>query len=302
MEKQWGDEQVLVTRYGIVLRAFVVALVVLSVSGCGGDDSPTSPAVDLKKNRERWVLPLDEFHGLNYSISDYAEALLIEECMERDGFAYPTGEAKRMDSPPSPTENDVYRSLFDVEIAQQFGYGGPPVEPRTASLTPQELAALESPAGQDAFDRCVEEARKELPLPPDRGLVESLTSASYNAAIEKPEVRKAAEKWRDCMASAGISDLPATPEEMPTDSLRTLWGESVQGEDPTYRPPSPNEIDVAVQDANCQESSGFAQALYDTEWEIQVEMLADNEDGLMRLKAANERHADLVEQVLTARG
>lgn len=283
--------------------AWVVAAVAVSVLGaCGGDAQEPRVAVDLAKNRERWVLPLDEFHGLNYAISDYAEALLIEECMLEAGFAYPVGEPKRMDSPPEPTLNDAYRQLFDEELAAEFGYGGPPVEPVIASLTPEERAALESDEGQAAFDRCVNEAREELPLPPDRDLVESLASAAYSSAEANEEVLDAASKWRECMASTGISDLPVTPQQMPTESLRAAWGKPPGGEDQAYQPPTTEEIEVAVQDARCQETSGFAQAFYDAEWDAQMEMLADNEDALMRLKAANDAHAELVEEILTSRG
>lgn len=260
--------------------------------------------LDQAKNRARWALPLDEFFGLNYAISDYAEALLIEECMLGEGFAYPVGEPKRMDSPPEPTQTDTYRRLFDEEIAAEFGYGGPPVEPRIASLTPEERAAIESDEGQAALDGCVDQAREELPLPPDRGLVESLANAGYNSAIAKKEVVDAAERWRECMASTGISDLPATPEEMPTESLRATWGENTapRTEEAAYQPPSIAEIEIALQDARCQETSGFAEALYDAEWDAQVEMLADNEDSLVRLKAANDAHAELVEKILTSHG
>lgn len=284
--------------------ASVVPIVAICfIASCGGSgDTESQVEIDLEKNRDRWALPLDEFHGLNYSISDYAEALLIEECMLDEGFAYPVGEPKRLDSPPEPTLNDAYRRLFDEEIAAEFGYGGPPVEPVIASLTPEERAAIESEEGQAAFDRCVNQARDELPLPPDRDLVESLASAAYSSAIASEEVLDAAKEWRECMASTGISDLPANPEEMPTESLRAAWGKPPGGEDQAYQPPTTAEIEVAVQDARCQETSGFAQTFYDAEWDAQMEMLTDNEDALMRLKAANDAHAELVEEILTSHG
>lgn len=278
-----------------------MAVCVAGACGGSGGDEP-QVALGLDKNRARWALPLDEFHGLNYAISDYAESLLIEECMLEAGFAYPVGEPKRMDSPPEPTLNDAYRRLFDEELAAEYGYGGPPVEPVIASLTPEERAAIESDEGQAAFDRCVNEARDELPLPPERDLVESLASAAYSSAMASEEVVDAAKEWRECMAATGISDLPATPEEMPTESLRAAWGKPPGGEDQAYQPPTPAEIEVAVEDARCQERSGFAQAFYEAEWEAQEKMLADNEDALARLKAANDAHAEMVEEILTSRG
>lgn len=284
------------------LRLIMPIAVMLFLASCGdGADSSVGDG-SAHKNRKRWVLPLDDYFGLNYAVSDYAEALLIKQCMTGRGFAYPTGRPQQMDPPPSPTENDTYRGLFDPQIAAQYGYGGPEVAAPESSLTEQERVALASEEGQSAFQECIDKARQELPLPPDRGLVESLSVAAYNSAAETAEVRKAAQRWKQCMAPAGISDLPDDPIQMPTESLRAQWGESSQGEDPTYRPPTAEEITVAVMDAECRESSGFSETLYNSEWRIQMNLLADNEDALQRLKAANDEHAGLVEAVLTTQG
>jgi hypothetical protein len=298
-----GSDKVWTNVRRLTFRCTAVAIAIACFPACSDSQTtpPSSVATDAHKNRDRWALPLDEYYGLNYSISDYAEALLIQECMEREGFAYPTGEPQRMDSPPAPTENDVYRSLFDAEIAAQYGYGGPYEEPHAASLTAAERSAIESDEGQAAFDLCVNEARKQLPPPPDRDLVISLSGAAYNSAVESDDVRKAAARWRACMDTLGISDLPATPDGMPTDSLRSQWGESIGGEE-GFRPPSADEIKTAVHDAECRESSGFSESLYEAEWDVQEEMLAKNEDALVRLKAANDEHAGLVEDVLTSHG
>ena len=293
----------LISTDGLRSRLLTVAACLALLSGCSGDERTAAGGVEVpQKNRRLWVLPLDEYFGLSFAISDYAESLLVQECMAKKGFDYPTGEPKRIDSAPLPTQSRAYRSLFTPAIAAQFGYGGPRTDPPQASLTAEERAAIASDEGQAALGRCFDRARQTLPQPPDRGLVESLSVAAFNSAVETREVREAAERWKECMAPEGISDLPDDPMEMPTDSMRATWGTGMTGEDTAYRPPSAGEIRVAVRDAECRESSGFAETLYEVEWRVQMELLRDNEDALARLKAANDKHAALVETVLTSRG
>lgn len=278
-----------------LLAATVFTACADSASG-GGDDA----GAGLVQNESRWSLPLDEYFGLDFAVSDYAERLLVRDCMEPKGFTYPVGAAQRVDAPPHPTRSASYRKLFNEEIAATYGYGGPAVAQPTASLDPEEMGALESDAGQGAFRECLEKTREELPLPPDRGLAESLAVAGYNAAINREEVVDAAERWRKCMEPLGITDLPDTPEGMPSQSLRAEWGEAP--DDPQGRELTVDEVRIATHDATCRSSSRFSELLYQAEWNIQLEMLTDNEAALERLASANEEHAGLVEVVITDHG
>jgi hypothetical protein len=45
-----------------------------------------------------------------------------------------------------------------------------------------------------------------------------------------------------------------------------------------------SEVRVASADATCRDSSGYAAALYQSEWELQAQAVADNADQLERYR------------------
>ncbi|MGH9245962.1 MAG: hypothetical protein ACRD29_16925 [Acidimicrobiales bacterium] len=136
-------------------------------------------------------------------------------------------------------------------------------------------------------------------------LVDTLEAAAYEMALQDEAYQDAAQRWRDCMQPLGIPDLPTTPEEgMPTPFLREEFGDDVSEPDvlEPWSPPSVEEIEIAVEDAKCRESSGVRREFYDAEVEAQLEAVAENEDALERVRAAVEEDRRRVEEILSEYG
>jgi hypothetical protein len=158
------------------------------------------------------------------------------------------------------------------------------------------------PAEQgEQFFACLDEARKELPTEAMRidNALSGLGVRSGIDATRDPAVVAAAERWVACMQPLGFTDLPSSPygEDggMPTVSMAASFGEIYDGKTNEQTPEQEaEEIRLATFDAECRESSGYAQALYDAEWERQTTVVAENEDALatfLEEKAAYEKQA-----------
>jgi hypothetical protein len=256
-------------------------LVTAAVSACGGDTNASSP-IPFEKNQRQWVLPLDQFGPVDLAASQYAQDLLVSRCMERSGYDWPVAPY-RPNEPPTATWNAVGRRLFDVEIAQSYGYRLAPARDQAAVKLAAELNARELAEPEEhARDHCFEELRRHLPAF-ETDLISSFGGAAYDAALANEGLLAAEKKWRACMRPLGISDLPRMPLEMPSPSVakRFAVGRNLNA------PPAPEEVRLASADARCRESSGFATRLYDLEVDNQLDLIADNEDALERVRAAN---------------
>jgi hypothetical protein len=191
------------------------------------------------------------------------------------------------------TVNAAGRQLFNLRIAQQYGYAGP-AQNRPPQTAPEVLSRLDQAEGQAASVECADRTAKVIPPAPSEELLTSLELAAYSSAKESEDVQRAARRWRECMAPLGIADLPRGPENMPSDSQRERF-EATRKADGTA---GIEEIEMAVEDAKCRGSSGWSTAMYQEEWERQLALLDENEDALERLRAANAKHAAVLETVL----
>ncbi|WP_264032448.1 hypothetical protein [Cellulosimicrobium sp. SH8] len=254
--------------------------------------------VEGEKNRMRWALPLDTY-WVDQALGSAAEAVLVEECMRDNGFDY---RRPMVDvSVRSETKLAGQQHLFNVETAAQWGYSGAP-DPNAAIIRAASEAAMSWPAEQDEqYWSCLDEARKELPTEAMR-IDNTLSGMGMSTGIDAtrdPAVVAAAEKWVACMQPLGFTDLPSSPHGedggMPTMSMSASFGEIYDGKTNEQTPEQEaEEIRLATFDAECRESSGYAQALYDAEWERQATVVAENEDALATLledKAAYEKQA-----------
>ncbi|MFF2267795.1 hypothetical protein ACFVTZ_05995 [Cellulosimicrobium cellulans] len=281
------------------LRGVVAATLVCGiVAGCSAEaaDQPRAEAAGAK-DRARWVMPLDP-----YRVDEnlfHAEQVLIERCMQGKGFDY--------HRPPvdvtatSETVTVGGRNLFDVEIAREWGYSGAP-SPHAEILQAAEEASFSwPPEKNEQYSACMDEARQEFP---QEGVLVNNTLAGFslspwNGAVMDPAVVAAAEKWAECMRPLGFSDLPASPNELdggtPTPMMAAAYGEVADGRVSERSPEQKaEEIRLATFDAECRESSGYAQALYDAEWERQARVLEENKEAMMTLleeKTAYEQRA-----------
>jgi len=269
-------------------------LVLTALTGCSTSAAPILQDVP-EKNPAQWVMPMDQYVPADTVASDYAENLLVQPCMEAAGYAWSV-PYRDITADSGPSWNAVQRKLFNVDLAKEVGY-------HAARSSDSSLAAWVdfsqqevSPAMDVVLTDCIYAAREELPrLQSDADIAVSLGNAAYDAAMQEGSVKDAASKWAACMQPAGVSDLPASPSEMPSSSLRAQF----DLDDPKSMA-SPEEIALATRDADCQESSGWLDSAYDEEWDKQLSMLEDNADTLERVKATIEANRVSVYEVISS--
>ena len=281
-------------------RVLASIAVLAAAAGCSAADPGTSvePSIATDKNRMAWAMPLDAY--MVDQQLDYAVDILVEPCMQDHGFAYqrPAVDVTRR----SETVTVSGRNLFNVDVARQWGYSGAP-DPNYEVLRAASADALGwSREQQDQYDACLGEARAVFPAQSINNYVAGLSLSSWSGANREPEVLDAAARWVACMRPLGFTDLPESPNSesggTPTPSMSEAYGEVADGVSNVQTAEQrAEEIRIATFDAECQESSGYAQALYDAEWVRQVGIMRDNQAALTALldeKAEYEQDADAI--------
>lgn len=270
-----------------------MAIAGLSVSLLTACSTGASHEVELPaENQARWTLPLDQYQRSIVDTTFEAQQILVQDCMRKRGYKW----GVFVDSPdvrPGPSWNDVRRKLFDVELAEQFGYGTSRELARTDAEEARWRAidTANSEVGRAAgatVDACFAESGRTLGTDgrtDPYSLAEQLAGNAYDDAVMAKEVLAAERKWRACMGPVGVADLPESPLMMPSGSISALR--------PSDDAPSPigrqtavptRERDVAVADARCRDSTGYSVALYEAEWHAQVDALRRRADDLRRYR------------------
>lgn len=288
------------------LIAAVVGLgVLVGATGCSGSNqhAPELP----QKNRAEWVMPLDDYIPQFWHMADYAENLAITPCMNDAGYEWKV-PWQDQNGGHRVSMNATMRKLFNLKQARDWGYHeGTRNDPSyPAWLEFLRATNALSQAGGDKIMSCTDAVRKTvLPdLPGSTQLASSLEQAAFEAGLQDPGVVKAAAAWRKCMLPQGVSDLPADPNNMPSPSLRKKFGldqivtdDSVWINGPTV---TPEEIALAVADATCRESSGWAAKLYDAEWNRNVTTITENADTLAGIRRQIDEYRKKVFAVIAA--
>ncbi|ROQ38520.1 hypothetical protein EDF46_2158 [Frondihabitans sp. PhB188] len=264
------------------VAAIVIATGVLNgcASGSGGR-SLEHP----EKNQARYLMPTDAYADSESDNTMYAENVFISKCFAEKGLEYPV-EHRTLREDGNASWNTVTRLLFDESTARQFGYHQ---QVGTGGMTPEEIRrGFEgpelTPEGERLFSKCLGDAREELGTEQQiEQYATELAVDAYDATLVDPEVKAATARWRECMKPLGISGLDASPSGPPSDELNARFG--LSGDILPTEDASAEEIRIAVFDARCQESSGYAKTIYDTEWAFQQELVEKNADKLLRVKA-----------------
>ncbi|WP_345761950.1 hypothetical protein [Diaminobutyricibacter sp. McL0608] len=262
--------------------------IVLALTGCAGGTGENHRKVPLpEKNLEGWVMPLDQFFETDRQslAGDYAENLLMKPCMNDAGFEWEP-PWRDLQAKGSPSVKEIGISIFNLSLAEQFGYGfGPSQDWTTIDQRAWVARAKElwTPAWQEPWEKCLKAARKVLPLSRNTQTANVLYSDAGEAARQRGDVKAAAAAWRKCMQPAGVPDLPEWPYGMPSQSISDKYDIDVA----QRHDPSEEEIALAVMDANCRDSSGYSKTAYDAEWEEQVKLLNEHADELVADKAAS---------------
>ena len=278
---------------------------VAALAGCTSTDGDLTDSVSESPPNEAmatYQLPLDDYmiSPFEWNLGNYAENLLVEQCMNDHGFQWEVPRRDVDSLAPSVVQSPSGRKIFTAQIASTYGYHAP-------EWLPQDVVAAERALGsqvltadkQATLDACIlDDARDALPLPENYlQLATGLANEALVTALESNAVVSAAQQWQECMAPLGIPDLPNTPYEMPPDSLASGWG---SGEPETEA--SVDEIRIASADAACRTSSGFDIALYDAEWSLQAEALAENADELVAERTAAQDYVKRVHETLAEIG
>ncbi|MBW9110160.1 hypothetical protein JNB61_10285 [Microbacterium ureisolvens] len=273
----------------------VAALALTSCSASEGEDGASSEPTQLvQKNQQQWAMPLDEFAVASMELGNYAEQLLLGKCLNNKGYQWDV-PWQNTDFKPPANFNRVGIKLFDVETAQQWGYGlAPPADEESSERWTEftQFADAYHPDAkfEDEFLSCLQEVRDPDTMRDAEQLdyIMSLKIQATDVARSDPVAREAAKKWKQCVADQYSFDVPNVPQEMPPASLMEQFGLSGSARVVA----SAGEIDIAVADAKCQESSGYAAARYQAEWDAEVELLVENRDKLERIRAEALAHRE----------
>jgi hypothetical protein len=181
-----------------------------------------------------------------------------------------------------PSWNTVGRKLFDERLAAQYGYHNSPDNSATPDSDWNALRDSDlSGADLEKVNKCQAEAYEVLPgAQGDANVVSGFAWKATEDIAKDEKVVTSAKRWNECMIPLGVPDLPPSPSGIPTESQAKRFG--FDGEKALGLTPSLDEIDQAVADARCRESSGYSEAFYLAEWNAHLAVLDKNQEDLRR--------------------
>lgn len=265
---------------------------VLLVASCS-NTSAEPDDIDLpQKDRAHWVLPLDKYLAPRENpVPDEAWLVEMHDCMAEAGYVgpeIPVGYAP----PKDPVVNNVGFRLFDETIAKKYGYHRGDDLPSDAPEHPGDVMARKvkewGPGASSKFDACSKKHDHILNMR-DVTTAEKLSLDADINVKRGGGLHEVEEKWHECMKPLGIPSLPESPREFPTDEVRAKLGlDSGDDSAGSGTLPSKEEIDLAVHDATCRESSGYSAKSYDMQWNAEVDLLRANKAALEQELANNQ--------------
>lgn len=246
------------------------------------------------------MLPLDDFLISDKQLKrkSYASALVVRGCLEPKGIE---SRVPYVDFDAAYADYADVRSTLTRRQAARLGYHRPTENPpagieawerfRTQPRSERELAAT---------TQCFEVDEDEIPSYPNDVLnfTSSFATAAFQGSVKSSEVESAAEAWSVCMAPHGIEDLPGDPQAMPSESIRQKYDTSGGRDGETLGPITQAEIDLALADVDCRESSGYQQALYDAIWEREARLLEENQAAFEEQRAAIEKTDAEIDRII----
>lgn len=292
----------------------------------------TAPTSDLPaKDIAHWTMPMDPYSTVMLEhLSNYAENRRMETCLSKEGFSWPI--------PVEPTDDASYlvfpknKSSFPaltMEIAKQFGYTanympGIWLEDGYQSFTKLNRIAESSPGFEPVFQACLDESRKTFDVIKVSDISRTSGMWMYENSKKVPQdpaVQKAAASWKECIAAAGYDVSLSAPvgdegEWMPTQKLgielgffapppsefptngRTYGDTEVDPDTAGPRKTTPAEIELAVADATCRDSSGWTKTYYDAQWDAEVRVVQKHADQLKMMKADIETLTAQARQII----
>ena len=243
-------------------------------------DPDGSVSAILDEEAETVRLPLDRYYMTAQEMAMVTQAtnLRIAECMSESGLDYPPATADWQSAVEAP--NRRY-GLWGVSNAATYGYGFPPT-PYNSSID-AIIAAQGTPdeAWLSASSACADSVGRPFPILAPSGSVSEETAfielvdrgvgGGDAAAATDPEYAQFRHALSECLAQSGLvngeggtgwgPDAPADPEE---------------------------ERKVAVIDAQCHQSTGMVQGLFDLQAQYQAAYEVEHEAELASVKAEKD--------------
>ncbi|WP_328871574.1 hypothetical protein OHT76_16420 [Streptomyces sp. NBC_00287] len=258
-----------------------LALALLFVAGCGGQDTQESAAAGDGRaadpaNPATWVLPLQAYlpdaeqEDLLFDAIEQAKSA----CMKEFGFDYRPAEPLP-DIGPS-TLTDLRYGIHDRDVAATYGYK-PAGDMRAyqeetrrlmeaSALGPEEEAAMTGQREGSAVGAklpeggCGGEAYRRIygSTDPLSTLAMDLSNQAYTKAQQAEPVREVFRSWSACMADSGYT------YDEPMDAPN----------DPAFGAPTatPEEVATALADLTCRDEHKVAEVWFEEESRLQEQL------------------------------
>lgn len=247
----------------------------VDVSSMTAEDVPADGVVSASglavKNYETGALPLDPYVQPDVRLQGYAHDVAMALCMKAEGYHYPVIEFDW--NSPDATTSTHYKRARTPEEARLYGYrlspsdgdpqvreAGDYISSQPADYHTQLGACADSVNEMDMFSTVVVG-----------------TNAHITGIEENQALRDAMQQWRDCMKPLGIPDLR---EDYPglSPSLASKWGFDLPDSNALIDLTSltDEEVTIAVQDAQCNASSGYDRLRYGLYWAAEDQILSEN--------------------------
>lgn len=289
------------TKCGRLSAAALLLATSLAITACAPSDSGNSDGGGTK-NIDQWKMPVDEFGTYNADLANYVSQLRIAKCLTSQGYEWPV-PWQNTDFPLPADFNQAHYRLFNMTTAKKWGYHfAPAADPRSADAMIAFSDWANSYHPDDSFDTkfaaCGDAAFDKSMKRDGDGLnyLSDLAVQSSEAARQDGDVQAAVQRWRKCLTPKVDFAVPDSPwSAMPPLSVGESLG--LTGQDQTSTA-SKAEIDIAVADAGCRDSSGLQKTLYDLEWDLQQKLVKENRDKLDRIRRdANSHNKELLKIV-----
>jgi len=227
----------------------------------------------------------------------YARDLLAEQCLA--GVVEYRAILPGSSPNTSLLEERTGQSAFNEQIATQWGY--PHLRPPSTvdSAAPDNVEI--TPAMSEAMTRCGEQADQRLGVAPERLLI-AIEAAGWDAVATNSEVQRVIEGWRNCMAPAGIIDLPDGPNDMPPTSVVPSADGVETVETNVGTPLSDREREVAVFDARCRAEVGFDRAVLRARADAELAVIGRDLKSFEASRKSYQDYAKGIDEVITELG
>jgi hypothetical protein len=241
-------------------------------------------------------VPFDDYtlSTLDMQTIEYAEDLLIRDCMRGRGLAW-----EMLPAPASQDPNPINRrryGLIEPELAKRYGYHMPPQVPELAARDAvwarrDRLPRAERHAayGADGKGGCTAQARghlrRDIPNFNDQYRLNDFAEVDFAASQEDQEVVLVFGSWRACMATAGFDY--ANPFAAFDDPA---WGESSR--------PAKREIAVAEADVRCKRETSLVETWAAAEERLQLDTIRANPQDFASFRQTKETHLTAARQVI----